>query len=76
MKIKSGYGEIHLVVEYNNENDRGNEYMDNFVEDVQELLFDKYRSKILMIKGDEWNPMTGNESDISDECREHKGEGF
>ena len=76
MKIKSGYGEIHLVVEYNNENDRGNEYMDNFVEDVQELLFDKYRSTILMIKGDEWNPMTGDESDISDECRKHKGEGF
>ena len=75
MKIKSGYGEIHLVVEYNNEREKGNVFMDNFVEDIQRLLETKYQNEIQMIKGDTWNQMDGTEWELKDAILE-KGEGF
>ena len=75
MKIKSGFGEIHLVVEYNNERDKGNVFMDNFVEDIQRLLETKYQNEIQMIKGDTWNQMDGTEWELRDAILE-KGEGF
>ena len=75
MKIKSGYGEIHLVVEYNNEREKGNVFMDNFVEDIQRLLETKYQNEIQMIKGDTWNQMDGTEWELGDAILE-KGEGF
>ena len=75
MKIKSGFGEIHLVVEYNNERDKGNVFMDNFVEDIQRLLETKYENEIQMIKGDTWNQMDGTEWELRDAILE-KGEGF
>lgn len=75
MKIKSGYGEIHLVVEYNNEREKGNVFMDNFVEDIQRLLETKYQNEIQMIKGDTWNQMDGTEWELRDAILE-KGEGF
>ena len=75
MKIKSGYGEIHLVVEYNNEREKGNVFMDNFVEDIQRLLETKYQNEIQMIKGDTWNQTDGTEWELRDAILE-KGEGF
>ena len=75
MKIKSGYGEIHLVVEYNNERDKGSVFMDNFVEDIQRLLNTKYENEILLIKGDEWSQMDGSEWELKDAIEE-QGEGF
>ena len=75
MKIKSGFGEIQLVVEYNNERDKGSVFMDNFVEDIQRLLNTKYENEILLIKGDEWSQMDGSEWELKDAIEE-QGEGF
>ena len=75
MKIKSGFGEIQLVVEYNNERDKGSVFMDNFVEDIQRLLNTKYENEILLIKGDEWSQMDGSEWELKDAIQE-QGEGF
>ena len=51
MTIKTEYGELHIVVEYNNERDKGSVFMDNFVEDIERLLNTKYPNEIQMIKG-------------------------
>tara|TARA_Y200000002_G_C22397633_1_gene544230 strand:+ start:434 stop:664 length:231 start_codon:yes stop_codon:yes gene_type:complete len=75
MTIKTEYGEIHIVVEYNNERDKGRVFMDNFVEDIQRLLDTKYPNEILLIKGDEWNQMDGSEWELQDAIQE-RGEGF
>ena len=75
MKIKSGFGEIQLVVEYNNERNKGSVFMDNFVEDIQRLLNTKYENEILLIKGDEWSQMDGSEWELKDAIQE-QGEGF
>ena len=75
MTIKTEYGELHIVVEYNNERDKGNVFMDNFVEDIQRLLETKYQNEIQMIKGDTWNQMDGTEWELRDAILE-KGEGF
>ena len=75
MKIKSGFGEIQLVVEYNNERDKGSVFMDNFIEDIQRLLNTKYENEILLIKGDEWSQMDGSEWELKDAIEE-QGEGF
>ena len=75
MKIKSGFGEIQLVVEYNNERDKGSVFMDNFVEDIQRLINTKYENEILLIKGDEWSQMDGSEWELKDAIQE-QGEGF
>ena len=75
MKIKSGFGEIQLVVEYNNERNKGSVFMDNFVEDIQRLLNTKYENEILLIKGDEWSQMDGSEWELKDAIEE-QGEGF
>ena len=75
MKIKSGFGEIQLVVEYNNERNKGSVFMDNFIEDIQRLLNTKYENEILLIKGDEWSQMDGSEWELKDAIQE-QGEGF
>ena len=75
MKIKSGFGEIQLVVEYNNERNKGSVFMDNFIEDIQRLLNTKYENEILLIKGDEWSQMDGSEWELKDAIEE-QGEGF
>ena len=75
MKIKSEYGEIYLVVEYNNERDKGVVMMDNFVEDIERLLETKYENEIQLIKGRSWEQMDGTEGEIGDAIK-YKGEGF
>ena len=75
MTIKTEYGELHIVVEYNNERDKGSVFMDNFVEDIQRLLNTKYPNEIQLIKGDSWNQMNGTESELEDAIQE-RGEGF
>ena len=75
MTIKTEYGELHIVVEYNNERDKGSVFMDNFVEDIQRLLNTKYPNEIQLIKGDRWFQMNGTESELEDVIEE-RGEGF
>lgn len=75
MTIKTEFGELHIVVEYNNERDKGSVFMDNFVEDIERLLTTKYPNEIQMIKGGDWFQMTGIESELEDVI-EYRGEGF